>query len=477
MLPSCPAVRRLQRPRRAAILALALALAGCAAPVEAPRRLDAAAQQAGWLALDPDDPALRPVLEAAGVETGRWPLEAWGPEALAALAVHRSPALAAARARLAAARALADGAGRRDDLSLGLGLEHHREPGARDTPWALQLALAGLPLGRSGAARRAAGAEQAQAEAQAAALALAGEAWALRQRVRADHQRWAGAEARAALAARRATLLGEQADRLDRQVRAGALDRPSARAAALRHGEAAAASAARRAEAEQAGLALAASLGLPPERWARLPAQAVLPADPPPDPAALERLALLNRLDLREALALHQAAEARLRAEVARQWPEFRLAPGVGWDQGDRVGALGLAISLPEPVRQRARVAEAAARLDEAAARALQRQAEAVDRLARARAGLEAADAARVRAEARLQEAEAHEARQAGRWQAGRLDRLVHDAARLETMDRAAEALEARAAQAAAQAALEDALQHPLAARFLPTAALARPRR
>ena len=57
--------------------------------------------------------------------------------------------------------------------------------------------------------------------------------------------------------------------------------------------------------------------------------------------------ALLNRLDIREALARYQAAEARLRLEVARQYPDITLSPGFLWDQGDLVWSVGAAILAP----------------------------------------------------------------------------------------------------------------------------------
>ncbi len=51
----------------------------------------------------------------------------------------------------------------------------------------------------------------------------------------------------------------------------------------------------------------------------------------------IQQAALLNRVDIRAALAHYDAAEAKLRLEIAKQYPDFTLSPGYSFDQDDRI--------------------------------------------------------------------------------------------------------------------------------------------
>lgn len=461
-LPLRPSSGRPGRRRPGRLLGLiALLLAACAAPQEPAEPLDLLAQQARWEALDPDSPALRERLQAQGLPVAGWPLPQWDLPALTVLALTRQPALAEARARLAAAEAVQ--AVQRPRPALALDLASHSETGAAsDSPWSLGIALESLPLGRSGVARRAAEAEARRAQVDEAGLELARTAWTIRRTLRERHRDWWAARSEAALQAERLALAEAREQALRRQQAQGAADGPALRLAQREAAAARAVEAAARGVEAQARLALGAAAGLTPEATARLPLDGTPPEPPTLEAGALQTAALLNRLDLRAALARHAAAEARQRAELARRWPEFSFAPGLAWDQGDRLWSLGLRVSGPPAAGNLPALARARAEREEAAATCLRLQAEALVELAQARLAAEAGEAAGAAAEAALAQAERGLARTRAGLAAGQADRLALLDAQALVLDARSRLLAARRQQAQARAALEDVLQLPL---------------
>lgn len=61
---------------------------------------------------------------------------------------------------------------------------------------------------------------------------------------------------------------------------------------------------------------------------------------------ALQSEALINRVDIRRALARYAASESKLKLEVAKQIPDISLSPGYAYEFGDRVWSLGFATLL-----------------------------------------------------------------------------------------------------------------------------------
>ncbi len=55
-----------------------------------------------------------------------------------------------------------------------------------------------------------------------------------------------------------------------------------------------------------------------------------------------ERNALLNRLDIRIALERYAAAEAKLKLEIAKQYPDIVISPGYIYEFGSKIWSLGL---------------------------------------------------------------------------------------------------------------------------------------
>ena len=188
--------------------------------------------------------------------------------------------------------------------------------------------------------------------------------------------------------------------------------------------------------------------------------------NPPPVPAddALRAATLLDRIDLRRALARHEAAEAGLRVELRAQYPEIRIQPGLLWDQGATVWKLGASLPLFAGERQAGPIAEAVARRELAAQEFLALQAQSLGALDLARARVKAAVLDTDGAEAEHDEERLQLIRTEQRYTRGDADRLDRQLARIRLIEADIRVVQARTRTLASRLALEDALQRPLSA-------------
>ncbi|GAP38452.1 TolC family protein [Piscinibacter sakaiensis] len=481
--PSRPAARppRANASRAALLAGLAAGLAACGLQPLPPAGTTPPAAREWLRERTPEAPETRAALAARGLDTARWPLPRWDEAASRAWVLASHPALVQARAEWAAARATRQREAAQRGLRLRggeLALEHHADRGPGVSPWSVGVALElGDPAGVLGTSRRDAAAAAADAAADEAGLRLGEVAWALSRAVRDRRRGLWQAEGEAALHAALARTRAEQAEAWARRLALGAADAPTARAVA--HDADAARRDAERAQdaVREARSALVAALGLDPTRAVLPPQDLDALADPQAlaqrldglaDTQALQEAALLDRLDLRRALARYAAADAELRLAVARQWPQLVLRPGWTWEPGDRRWTLGIALDWPLAGAAGPAIAEATARRAAEAAAFAPVQQQALADLAGAREGLERAQQRLGSWAPRIAAAEALRERSVARREAGDADRLAVLAARADVL---ALRLQAHAAQAeawAAVAALEDALQRPLDARGRP---------
>ncbi len=89
---------------------------------------------------------------------------------------------------------------------------------------------------------------------------------------------------------------------------------------------------------------------------------------------SLETLALSTRPEIARALAEYAGAEANLKLQVARQFPDLDLGPGFIWDQGVHRWTLALAVPGLLGFRNRGPIAEATASRRASAARVVETQ-------------------------------------------------------------------------------------------------------
>jgi outer membrane protein TolC len=444
----------------AVLLALAGALGGCFQSYVA-KPLQREEAEAAFLRRGPEDPGLRAFMAGHGAPERPWPPTEWTLRELTLLAIFYRPDVDVAQAQARVSRAAMVTAGQRPNPAVIPLVEHHSQPLTSGRPWTLGFAI-DIPITVAG--KREASIEQAQALAAAADLDVAAAVWAVRSRLRSRLMDYLAARRELALAEGESALRAAALRLLEQRLALGAASAVDVATERLRLLAAQSAAVQLRTRAAEARSALADALGLPVAAMDRI---SVLDAEldglaPIDDTVGLRKAALQNRLDIQRGLFTYEATEAALKLEVARQYPDFSVGPGLKWDQGDFVWLIAAKLLVPVLNRNEGPILEAEARRELEAERfkavqtaALSQVDVAVARTANARRELDSAAGLERAAEERR----------------GRIDRrfALGAADRLDTLTSQLEILIARRARVnallgvqRAQGALEDALQRPL---------------
>ena len=394
--------------------------------------------------------------------TSQWSGDSWDRLSLFAASLRSSPAIAEARAHVVSLDAAARAAEAGPPIMLTLSAEYAGQA-SETSPW-LYGVTSDIPLDLG--TRKSTRIDLARLAAMVGRYDYAEAVWAVRMAIRR-------AIAEQILATREVEIGQKLADARSRQV--AALERRVEGGEAIRSDlervRADAAGDARRVMDAQARR-LAAQTGLA-EAVGVAPASVTQAAvswngfdaatTAAPDVAGLRDTALLARADVLRAAAAYDLAEADLRGEVAKQWPEIHIGPGYTWERGLVKLPFAIGLTLPSFDLNRGAIASAEARRAEAGIHleAVVTRAQAaidgalIEREA-ARAGL-----ARVR-DVDVQTAKRGAARADQELANGAIDRVDWAAAQALLYVSELAEIEALRRIHAADAALEDALRRPL---------------
>lgn len=447
--------------------ALAL-LAGCALQRYEPAPLDPAASARAFETRNVDSLALKEYMLAHSHPAADWPVQRWGLADLTLLAFYYQPTLELARAQAAAARAQVAAATQRTPIAIKPVVQHHslQLPDTKG-PWTLGFEVE-IPL--MGEGRRAALGEQYDAMAQSAELAVGSVAWTVRSEVRIRFLDCYAASRSLELLDVEAREWRSLVGLLQRRLDVGAASAPEVSTARLKQAEVEGQIQDAQLAREQCLGGLARALGLPlaAVRGMSLDFAAFQQTPVPPNDSALQRSALLNRLDVRAKLLDYAAADAAVKLEIARQYPSVTLSPGYLWDQGDNIWSLVATVLVPAAGNKPA-IQAATARRKAAAGEFLALQGKVISQADAAQAHylktMESAGA--VQQVADLQSTRGKEAKK--QFDAGHSDRVELTLTQLETLAFERRALAVRLEMQRALGALEDALQMPLAGAPLPS--------
>jgi len=404
------------------------------------------------------DPGLRQFMERNGGAAG----PQWTLHDLTMAAWYYHSDMAVARAQVAAAEAGVRVAKERPEPTIGFAPQFTANPGGL-SPWTLGYSL-DLPLETAG--KRAKRTDVAMARASSARFQLAAAAWKVRSGVRSSMLSLWRARESARLVAQHADDQAALADLLERRYSAGEIGLAEVLPLRISAGRERVAVQDARKQEMLAEANLAQAVGVSGRALAdcRIDFSAVMDSTPRDvsDEARLRRWALLGRPDILAALADYAAAEAALRLEIARQYPDLNLGPGYTWDQGADRWSLGISLTLPVFGRNRGAIARAEADRTSAKARFDALQAGILGELESARAGYlagcEGEKAAEdVFARQRLQFSSAD-----ARFNAGESGRAEWLASRLLYDEAANTRLDASVRVQESIGALEDAVQRPL---------------
>lgn len=445
------------------ILVLACALPACATYHPAPLEPAETARQFSQRSLA--NPGLCAYLRKnLGSRYDVCPPAHWNLAALSLAGFFYSPNLAVANAKLDVARAAIITAGERPNPSLGIGTAYAATASPNFAPWAIGLMHFNFPIETAG--RRGYRIARAQRLAGAAALAVGQTAWRVRKAIRTTLLNHLMAQREYRLARAYESASARTVKVLQERVEAGAAAAPTLNFALANLAAARLKAAQAKSRVPETLNSLAAALGVPVEalqgvsfRWSGLerpPGEASL------TPARVQRLALMNRIDLRRMLDEYAAADEALKLEIARQYPNINLGGGYSWEVNENLFELLPIVSLPLMNQNQGPIAEARARRAQAAAQfaALQdsviAQANGALTAYRGAVGaLEQGSKAAVFAQQRL----AAIRRSA---ELGDTDALTIATARLAAVSAEQSRMRALAEAQAALGALEDAVERPL---------------
>ena len=393
-------------------------------------------------------------------DAGLVEVERWGLPELTQAALRLHPDLDVARARWRATQAAESTAGQKPNPTIsGSGEHHSRAEGVSPWTWVLDITI---PIETHG--KREARMEQAAALSEAARLDIAVTAWQIRSRLRQRMLELYSQQQQAAQLQREADARAQIVSILEARLAAGLVGGTDLSDARLQLQKARTALAAESARSAEARAALAGAVGLPESALAETRLSfAEFEHDvyelPPED---IQRTALLNRPEIRSALASYQAAESRLKLEIARQYPDIALTPGYSWDQGDNRWSLGLSLVLALLNKNEGPIAEATAQRALEVQKFNAMQAAIIGEQGEAHARLVAARQEIPKARKLVDAQNDRLAQTRRQFDAGYADRLELTAAQLELLTAESAVLSARLRMLHALGKLEDAVQQPL---------------
>ncbi len=409
------------------------------------------------------DENLRAFLETNHV-TGDWPRQAWDLNALTLVAFYYQPALAEARAQWAAAQAAKITAGERPNPSLSVTPGYDSQIPGNYSPW---LVNANLDVPIETAGKRGKRMAEAGHLSEAAYWNFVSAAWQTRSHVRAALLNFYAARETESLLARQEAAQSNVVRLLEGQFAAGAVSSYEVTQARVTLGTTRLAQQDATGQSAQARVQLADALGLPLHAldgvelsFAGLDEFPQRLTEP-----GIRRQALLNRADVRGALAQYAASQSALQLEIANQYPDIHLGPGYGWNTGnagDNEWTLGLGVTLPVFNQNQGPIAEAKANRAAAAAHFLTVQTTAISEIDSALAGYDAALQKSATAKSLLEDLQKQLDSVHAQAQAGEAEPLTVANAETEYTTGAQNQLDALVKAQAALGQLEDAVQSPL---------------
>ena len=439
-------------------LSVALMLSGCAARRYQPAPIVPTQTASTLETRSLGDPGLHAFVEKnVAHAVTPWPPKAWDSAALSLSALYFSPALDAARARVAESQAAIVTAGARPNPSLSItpGIP---SPYLFNVDFSASIETAGKRGHRIRVAR---------SLDEAARFDLADTAWKIRSAVRLALLNYLLTSRSLDLLRSQEQIRGDQVNILEQRLSVGEIPRTAVDLARIEFSKTHLAINNAEGQLGEAEAALAASIGVPVVALRGLdflwPDMDSPPSAESLSPTEIQRNAVLNRLDIRRSLAQYAAAEDDLQLEISKQYPDVQIGPGYTYEERNNFFVIGLSTTLPIFNRNQGPIAEAEARRKEAAASFVEKQAQVIAGVERALALYIAAlkELTEVDQSLRkLQDSQLRMMQQAVRL--GEEDRLSLNGVQIQSSVLAQARLDALAHAQTALGELEDAVQRPL---------------
>ncbi|MGH7991553.1 MAG: TolC family protein, partial [Limisphaerales bacterium] len=390
--------------------------------------------------------------------TGEWPRSSWDLNALTLVAFFYQPALAEARAQFAVTQAAKITAGERPNPTVGFSPTYDT---STPPPWIFGLTW-DIPIETMG--KRGKRIAQANHLSEAAKWNFVSAAWQARSHVRAALLNFYAARENKSLLAQQETAQRTVVRLLEGQFSAGAISSFEVTQARVQLETMQLSRQDAIGQLNQARVQLAGALGLPLRALNGIEFSFAGLNQFPKTLTAPEirHEAILNRADVRGALAEYAASQSALQLEIAKQYPDLHLGPGYELDQTDNKWSLGVTLDLPILNHNQGGVAGAKAKRAEAAAHFLTVQTTAISEIDSALAGYDAALNKSAVAKSLLENLRKQLDSVRAQAQLGEVDALTLANAEVEFYTGAQNQLDALLKAQTALGQLEDAMQSPL---------------
>jgi outer membrane protein, heavy metal efflux system len=411
-----------------------------------------------------NDPGLEKFLEQnSGREWQNWPETNWNFQKLTLVAFYFHPSLEVARAQWLVAQAGLKTAGARPNPSVSVSPAYDTQIPGNYSPWLVPVTF-DWPVETAG--KRGKRIAEAEKISESARWNFVSAAWQIRSGVRNSLLDYKMSSQRAALLQNQFDVQKEIVRLLQQRFDIGEISRPEITLAHIALNKTQMDLSDARSKRSDARSHLAEALGLTEIALAGEQFNFNLPpgATNVLTIADARRVALYLRADILAALADYAAAEADLRLEIAKQYPDLHLGPGYAWNSGnagDNEWSLGVTLELPILNQNQGPIAEAKARRKLAAAKFVELQSQVIGQIDRAVAGFRVAREQLLTGN-ELLAAERHQQESAeAQFKAGSGDQLDLLNAQLELSNTRLAQLDDQAKLETACGVLEDALQRP----------------
>jgi outer membrane protein, heavy metal efflux system len=412
-----------------------------------------------------NDAGLKKFLEQnLGHELQNWPQTNWDLPELSLVAFYFHPSLEVARAQWLVAQAGLKTAGARPNPSVSVTPGYDSQIPGNYSPWLVPVTFE-IPIETAG--KRGKRIAEAEKISESARWNFVSAIWKIRSDVRASLLDLKISERRADLLRQQFSAQQQIVKLLQQRFDTGEISRPELTTAQIALNKTQLDLSDAQSKKSDARSRLAEALGL---NEAALDGEDFNFDFSPPDANALtsadaRTLALRSRADILGALADYAAAEADLRLEIAKQYPDLHFGPGYAWNNGnagDNQWSLGLTLELPILDQNQGPIAEAEARRKLSAAKFVELQSQVIGEIDRAVAGWHVAQE-QLKTGNDLLAAEQQQQKSAqAQLEAGAADQLDSLNAQLEFDSASLAQLENESQLQQSLGQLEDAVQSPL---------------
>jgi outer membrane protein, heavy metal efflux system len=423
-------------------------------------------KQTQYLARTPDSEVFKQFLISQNYPGGRIPIQQWSLRELTLCALFFHPDLALSRAEWRAAMAEQASASQRPELGVSTDIAHHSKTDGNISPWTLGLGI-DVPIETAG--KREVRIDRAKQLSEAARLQIGQTAWQVRSRLARSFIDFQYATLQVNALEKELAFRKSIVAMLEKRLAAGMVSSIEVINMRLALQKTQQQWSLQTSHVEELRANLAGDAGLPLSSFKQLN---LVTKDihhltdstslPPLENEQAQQMALLNRLDIRAALARYEAAEAKLRLEIAKQYPNITLSPSYTYDQNDHVWSLGLSSLLTLIHKNRGLIEEARALREVEAAKFEVLQANVISELAQKKAGYLAARTALEQAQNYSQSLQVRTEKTQRQFDKGLADRLELTSTQLENITALQNVINTAYQLEIAGIALENVMQRPM---------------